>query len=802
MPIDNSAEPAETITKEELRNEILADYLMANISRETSLMGRKEVLTGKAKFGIFGDGKELAQIALAKQWREGDFRSGYYRDQTLMMAAGLLTVEQFFAQLYAHTDTVTEPASGGRQMNGHFATRTLEEDGSWRPIKNLKNSSADISPTAGQMPRLLGLAYASKFYRNNPELQIENPFSDRGNEIAFGTIGDASTSEGVFWETMNAAGVTAVPLVMSVWDDGHGISVPIDYQTTKKSISAALSGLQREAGTNGIEIFNVKGWDYVKLCLTYEEATRIAREEHIPILVHVTECTQPQGHSTSGSHERYKSHERLQWENEFDCIRQFRVWILSKDLATNEELDQLEKQAKEQVKEGRKKAWEAFQKDIKTEQQTLIPLLQSLNETQLDSLISELLASKDPERRQLMQAARQALRLTLGQSSPTRNQLLQWLETSEKANAARYDSNLYSHSEQRIENIKAILPHYGSEPTWVDGREILRDNFTAILERYPNVIIFGEDSGKIGGVNQGLEGLQSRFGEHRVFDTGIRECTIAGQGIGMAMRGLRPIAEIQYLDYLLYALQILSDDLSTVQYRTKGGQKAPLIIRTRGHRLEGIWHSGSPIGMIVHACRGIHICTPRNMTQAAGMYNALLESDEPALIIESLNGYRLKEPRPENMGQFKVIPGEAELMRTGTDITLVTYGSMVRMAMESAEILEKLGVSTEVIDLQTLIPLDRQKLVAASLQKTNRLLIVDEDVPGGASAYILQQIIENQSGYTFLDSAPSTLTAKEHRPAYGSDGDYFSKPSIDDIVERAYAIMAETDPLNYPPIRN
>jgi pyruvate/2-oxoglutarate/acetoin dehydrogenase E1 component/TPP-dependent pyruvate/acetoin dehydrogenase alpha subunit len=798
MSEQHAAQETEAITKEELKAEILSDYRIAHISRETSLMGRKEVLTGKAKFGIFGDGKELAQIALAKQWREGDFRSGYYRDQTVMMAAGLLTTQQFFAQLYAHTDTEAEPASGGRQMNGHYATRTLNPDGTWRNLKDLKNSSADVSPTASQMPRLLGLAYASKFYRNNPELKGENPFSNGGNELAFGTIGDASTSEGMFWETMNAAGVVGVPLLMSVWDDGHGISVPIDYQTTKKSISSALQGLQREQGTNGIEIFKVKAWDYVKLCLTYEEAARIAREEHIPVLVHVQECTQPQGHSTSGSHERYKSPERLQWEQEYDCIQQFKKWILAKELASTAELEDIEKEAKNHVKEARKSAWESFQAEIRTEQTQVLELLAPFSHPQIKEISASVAAQKDPERRQIMQAARRVLRLTRHEDNKERHQLSQWLLGQLQNNQSRYDSYLYSESRQRIQNIDALAPIYSENSPQIDGREILRDNFAELLTKYPEVIIFGEDSGKIGGVNQGLEGLQARFGEHRVFDTGIRECTIVGQGLGMAMRGLKPIAEIQYLDYLLYALQVMSDDLSTVQYRTKGGQKAPLIIRTRGHRLEGIWHSGSPMGMIINACRGMHICTPRNMTQAAGMYNTLLESDEPALVIESLNGYRLKEQKPDNLGEYKVPLGISEVLREGNDLTLVTYGSMVRMALEAANELSEMGIETEVIDLQTLLPFDLQQTLQQSLQKTNRLLIVDEDVPGGASAYILQQVLEVQNGYHYLDSAPATLTAKAHRPAYGSDGDYFSKPSIDDIVERAYTLMSEADPGAYP----
>ncbi len=792
------------ISKEELKQEILKDYRLANLSREASLLGRKEVLTGKAKFGIFGDGKEIAQIALAKQWKNGDFRSGYYRDQTMMMAAGLLTVQEFFAQLYAHTDVEADPSSAGRQMNGHYATRNLNDDGSWKDLTAQKNSSADVSPTASQMPRLLGLAYASKFYRNNPELKDNQAgFSRNGDEIAFGTIGDASTSEGIFWETINAAGVLEVPLVMSVWDDGHGISVEKKYQTTKESISTVLSGFEKEKGSNGYRIFKVKGWDYPNLVLTYEKAADIARKEHTPVLIHVEEVTQPQGHSTSGSHERYKSKERLEWENSFDPILKMKEWILEKGLAKEEELESLEKEAKDEVKNAKREAWKAYTSSIKSDISEAGELLQALAEESANDEIAkihqDLKSAMDPMRKDIVAAVRKALRYVSSEDLNSRTNLINWYTASKAGNEDRYDSYLYSESDQAALNISPIPAEYAEEKR-VDGREVLRDNFSAILEKHPNVIIFGEDSGRIGGVNQGLEGLQEKFGEHRVFDTGIREATIIGQGIGMAMRGLRPIAEIQYLDYLLYALQIMSDDLATVQYRTKGGQKAPLIIRTRGHRLEGIWHSGSPMGMIINACRGIHVCVPRDMTQAAGFYNTLLASDEPGLVIESLNGYRLKENLPGNLGEFRVELGVPELMLEGDDISLITYGSMVRMAVQAAQELEEFGISAEVIDVQTLLPFDVHHSIKASLEKTNRVVFIDEDVPGGASAYMMQKVLEEQGGYYLLDSEPKTLSSKEHRPAYGSDGDYFSKPSIEDIFDAAYGLMHEADPEEYPRI--
>lgn len=796
-------EAAEEISLDELKEEVLNDFKLANLSREASLLGRREVLTGKAKFGIFGDGKEIAQIALAKQFQNGDFRSGYYRDQTIMMAIGQLTVEEFFAQLYANPSLEADPSSAGRQMNAHFATRSLDEKGNWKSLMEMKNSAADSSPTASQMPRLLGLAYASKFYRENKALHQHSTFSDKGKEVAFGTIGDASTSEGQFWETINAAGVLQVPMVVSVWDDGHGISVPKKYQTTKESISEVLKGFQRNNNYKGYEIFKVKGWDYLNLCLTYEEAVKLARENHIPVLIHVEECTQPQGHSTSGSHERYKSKDRLAWEAEFDGINKLKEWILAKELATEEELEDLQKEAKKEVRDAKKAAWSNFLNPIKSELQQVANLIDKAaqNSSNKNFILKEkqaLTDAMDPLRRDVIASAKKALRYLREEDSAEKKALVDWIKKSDQINSERYNSHLYSQSEQRVENIEPIEPKYEGEKKMVDGREVLKFNFDKILEAHPEVLIFGEDSGKIGGVNQGLEGLQEKYGELRVFDTGIRETTIIGQGIGMAMRGLRPIAEIQYLDYLLYAIQTLSDDLATLQYRTKGGQKAPLIVRTRGHRLEGIWHSGSPMGMIINSLRGMVICTPRNMVQAAGFYNTLLASDEPGLVIESLNGYRLKEQLPSNIGKYRIPVGMPELMREGDDLTIITYGSMVRMVEEAAKQLAAIGVSVEVIDVQTLLPFDTEHFIVESLKKTNRVLFIDEDASGGATGYMMQKVLEEQGGYFYLDSAPATLSGKDHRPAYGSDGDYFSKPSIENIVESAYAIMHEADPQRYP----
>ncbi|HAD96768.1 MAG TPA: transketolase [Cryomorphaceae bacterium] len=793
----------EKLTLEKFKADVQKDYSLAVESREASLIGRREVLTGKAKFGIFGDGKEVAQIAWARVFKDGDFRSGYYRDQTFMMAIGELTTQQFFASLYADTNLEREPASGGRQMNGHFATRSLDENGNWKDLTAQKNSSADISPTAGQMPRLLGLAQASKIYRDVKELHDQTRFSRKGNEIAWGTIGNASTSEGLFFETFNAAGVLQVPMVISIWDDDYGISVHSKYQTTKENISEILKGFQRSDDQNGFEIIRVKGWDYSGLIEAYEKAERIAREEHVPVMIHVREMTQPQGHSTSGSHERYKNEARLSWEKDFDCIRKMREWIIQHDLFTEEELDDIEKEAKQAARTAKANAWKEFLAPIKEEVNEVASLLEDLAEAssrpdRLKELASAMRSSTDPLHKDAVSAAREALRYLIQTDHSKKDELKAWLENAKSINQDRYNDSLTSQSESSPMHINAVEASYDEDAEEVDARIILRENFDRLLAEHSNVLIFGEDSGKIGDVNQGLEGLQAKHGESRVSDTGIREATILGQGIGMAMRGLRPIAEIQYLDYLLYAMQIMSDDLATVQYRTKGGQKAPLIVRTRGHRLEGIWHSGSPMGTIINALRGIHILVPRNMTKAAGFYNTMLDSDDPALIIECLNGYRLKEKMPSNLGELRTPLGIPETIRTGTDITLVTYGSNCRLAMEAAEQLMDFGISVEVIDVQSLLPFDVNHHIVESVQNTNRLLVLDEDVPGGASAFILQQILEEQSAYRYLDSKPVTLTAKAHRPAYGTDGDYFSKPSVDDIFEVIYSIMNEANPEQYP----
>jgi pyruvate/2-oxoglutarate/acetoin dehydrogenase E1 component/TPP-dependent pyruvate/acetoin dehydrogenase alpha subunit len=811
MAKETAEKTTSNIDFETFKSQVLQDYKLACESRETSLLGRKEVLTGKAKFGIFGDGKELAQIALAKQFQNGDFRSGYYRDQTIMMAIGELTIQQYFAGLYAHTDVSLEPQSAGRQMGGHFATRNLDEKGNWKNLMEQKNSSADISPTAGQMPRLVGLAQASKMYRNNPalrDLPQFKKFSNEGNEVAFGTIGDASTSEGPFWESINAAGVLQVPMVMSVWDDGYGISVPREFQTTTGSISQALAGMQRTEDHSGYEIFVTKGWDYAHLCETYEKAVKLAREEHVPVLVHVKEVNQPQGHSTSGSHERYKSEERLQWEHDFDCINKFKEWILAFNadgltLATAEELDKISADAKAYVRDSKNKAWSAFTGSIKQDLAQAVALIKAVaaeseNGVFIQKEAEALEKAFEPIRKDILTIARKVLRMVREESIPSKTALSIWIKGLIGENFDRYSSHLYSQSEQSALKVQPVAPVYDNEVKMEDGRIILRENYRKILENNPEVIVFGEDAGKIGGVNQTLEGLQDQFGDIRVFDTGIRECTIIGQGIGMAMRGLRPIAEIQYLDYLLYAIQILSDDLSTLQYRTKGGQKAPLIISTRGHRLEGIWHSGSPMGMIINSLRGMHVCVPRNMTKAAGFYNTLLASDEPALVVEPLNGYRTKERLPINVGEFREALGVPEIVKSGSDLTIVSYGSTFNLCEQAAKTLLELGIDVELIDVQTLLPFDINHIISDSLKKTNRLLIVDEDVSSGATAFMLDKIMVEQKGYYFLDAAPETMSAKDHRPAYGSDGDYFSKPSIDDIVEKAYAIMNEFDPEEFP----
>jgi pyruvate/2-oxoglutarate/acetoin dehydrogenase E1 component/TPP-dependent pyruvate/acetoin dehydrogenase alpha subunit len=792
-----------TLTFEDFKTEVLNDYKIAVTSRECSLLGRREVLTGKAKFGIFGDGKEVPQLAMAKFFKDGDFRSGYYRDQTFMMAIGEFTIANFFAGLYGNTDIKQEPMSAGRQMGGHFVTHSLNEDGSWKNLAKQKNSSSDISPTAAQMPRLLGLAQASKVYRKINNIPNQLNFSNEGDEIAWGTIGNASTSEGVFFETINAAGVLQVPMLISIWDDEYGISVHAKHQTTKENISEILSGFQRDKNNKGIEILTVKGWDYSDLIATYEKASKIAREQHVPVLVHVKELTQPQGHSSSGSHERYKSTERLNWEREFDCIRQMRLWMIAINIASAEELNEIDNDIKKEVLEGKKAAWNSFIAPIVAEKNELVSLLEKIassskNKEQVLALSNSLKNIKDPLKKEILSTARKSLRLVVNDVQGS--ELSLWIQNYIKINQATFSNHLYSESKNNVFSVKEVLPTYAADSRKdTDGRMIIRDNFDALFAKYPEALIFGEDSGNIGDVNQGLEGMQEKYGETRVADAGIREATIIGQGIGLALRGLRPIAEIQYLDYLLYAIQILSDDLASLQYRTAGKRKAPLIIRTRGHRLEGIWHSGSPMGMIINAIRGIHVLVPRNMTKAAGFYNTLLECDEPALVVECLNGYRLKEKMPLNYGEFKTPIGVVETIKEGTDITLVSYGSTLRLVEQAAkELAETAGIDCEVIDIQSLIPFDINHDIVNSIKKTNRLLVIDEDVPGGASAYILQKIIEQQDAYQFLDSKPQTLSAQEHRPAYGTDGDYFSKPSIEDIYEKVYSILSESNPTKYP----
>nr|WP_299385389.1 alpha-ketoacid dehydrogenase subunit alpha/beta [Allomuricauda sp.] len=793
------------ISFDDFQSQILKDYEVAVTSRECSLLGRREVLSGKAKFGIFGDGKELPQLAMARAFQDGDFRSGYYRDQTFMMALGYLNPKEFFHGLYATTDLEKEPMSAGRQMGGHFVTHSINEDGSWKDLTKQKNSSADISCTAGQMPRLLGLAQASKLYRNLEEVDSTN-FSNNGNEVAWGTIGNASTSEGHFFETVNAAGVLQVPMVICIWDDDYGISVPAEFHTTKGDISEALTGLQRDENKDGYEMLKVKGWDYTALIHAFENASDIARESHIPVTIHVTELTQPQGHSTSGSHERYKSAERLEWERENDCNKRFREWILENGIKTEEELKLLEREIKQKVRAAKKEAWAEFLQPHIMAKKQLVQLLEnaaskSPNRSFVTKIKNDLIAIEEPIKKDLASKARKALRYLLGETTQERMALQQWIENFLQTTQPKYSSHLYSESDNKATAIETIEPVYTNASEEVDGRIILRDNFDALFSKYPNVLVFGEDTGNIGDVNQGLEGLQKKYGPLRVADTGIRETTIIGQGIGLSLRGLRPIAEIQYLDYILYGIQTLSDDLASLMYRTVGKQKAPLIVRTRGHRLEGIWHSGSPMGSLIHLLRGMYILVPRNMTQAAGFYNTLMKSDEPALVIESLNGYRLKEKKPDNLGEFLTPIGKVETVKEGSDITLLSYGSTLRIVQKVAMELLEVGIDAEVIDAQSLLPFDLEHDVVKSLQKTNRLLVIDEDVPGGCSAYLLQEILEKQGGYKYLDSAPQTLTAKAHRPAYASDGDYFSKPNAEDIFEKVYSIMHEADPASYPTLR-
>jgi pyruvate/2-oxoglutarate/acetoin dehydrogenase E1 component/TPP-dependent pyruvate/acetoin dehydrogenase alpha subunit len=781
--------------------DLLTDFRLACASREASLLGRKEVFMGKAKFGIFGDGKELAQLAMAKVFKPGDFRSGYYRDQTFMLAIGELTLQQYFAQLYAHTDVQADPASAGRLMNGHFATRLLDEAGQFRNLAQTLNSSADISPTAAQMPRLLGLAYASKLFRENKALHAYTQFSNQGQEIAFGTIGNASTSEGMFFEALNAAGVLQVPMLISVWDDEYGISVPNKYQTTKGSISKILAGLQRTNKEPGFEILTVRGWDYPALLETYRKAERICREEHVPVLVHVVEMTQPQGHSTSGSHERYKSKERLEWERSFDCILKLKEFILEQGIALPEQVAQIEHDAKDIAKGAKEAAWREFNEDIQADQKELDEILTELAAiTGVADIQQELRQTVNPLRLDAVKAARKTARLLRESEHPAKEKLSGWLTRTARENEERFSSHLHSRSANSALEIKGEAAVYSDSSPLVDGREVLRACFQHALTNDPRIFALGEDVGKIGDVNQGFAGLQEVFGELRVTDTGIRECTIIGQAIGAALRGLRPIAEIQYLDYLLYAIQILSDDLATLQYRTRGGQKAPVIVRTRGHRLEGVWHAGSPMGMVLHSLRGMYVLVPRNMTQAAGFYNTLLQSDDPALIVECLNGYRLKERIPDNLATFTVPVGVPEILRAGNDITVVTYGSMCRVVMDAAQELEDVGISCEVIDVQTLLPFDRHHAIVQSIKKTNRVVFADEDVPGGATAFMLQQVLEEQNAYPYLDAKPVTITGKAHRPAYSSDGDYFSKPNVDQIFEVVYDMMREADPHRFPPL--
>jgi pyruvate/2-oxoglutarate/acetoin dehydrogenase E1 component/TPP-dependent pyruvate/acetoin dehydrogenase alpha subunit len=786
------------------REEVLRDYYIAWESRSASLMGRREALTGNAKFGIFGDGKEVPQLAMARFFQNGDFRSGYYRDQTFMLSIGGTTIQQMFAQLYAHTDLEHEPATAGRTMNAHFATRSLDANGKWKNLMEMKNSSADISPTAAQMPRLVGLAYSSRLYRDIEALHGMTNFSNKGNEVAFGTIGNASCAEGVFWEAVNAIGVLKAPAVISIWDDGYGISVPNKYQMTKENMYELLHGFQRESdGDSGYNVFQVNGWDYPALVETYKKAVEAARTHHIPAIIHVVDLTQPQGHSTSGSHERYKSKERLEWEREHDCLLKMREWLLETGIATAAELDSIEADGKKSAEEARKRAFAAYMSPIRTESEEALAMFEQIashskNAEEIRRIAENLRAITMLERKDVMSAASWVLFTERNEPNPVKQTLVDWLYKQQELNVNRYNSHLHSESDESPLKAPVIPAVYADDAPMMSGYEILNACFDAALKRDPRIVAFGEDVGYLGDVNQAFSGLQKKYGELRVTDTGIREATIMGQGIGLAMRGLRPIAEIQYLDYLLYALQIMSDDLACLQYRTKGGQKAPVIIRTRGHRLEGVWHSGSPMSGIVSFVRGIHVLVPRNMVQAAGFYNTLLRSDDPALVIEVLNGYRLKEKMPANIDTFTLPLGVPEVLREGTDITIVSYGATLRLVMKAAELLADANINAEIVDVQSLLPFDRFGMIAKSLQKTNRILFVDEDVPGGCTAYMMQQVIENQGGYKWLDAAPRTLTGKENRPAYGTDGNYWSKPDVEHVFMTAYEIMHEARPQDFP----
>jgi len=792
------------------REDILKDYYTGVLSRNLSVLGRKEVLSGKAKFGIFGDGKEVAQLAMAKVYQNGDFRSGYYRDQTFMIAAGVFSAEEFFAQLYGDTDLEYNPAHGGRLMNNHFASRSLDKDGTWKDLTKQKNSSCDISPTAGQMPRLLGLAYASKIYRSNLELKNRTNFSINGNEVAFGTIGDASTSEGHFFEALNAAGVLQVPMAISVWDDGFGISVEKKYQTTKEDISELLKGFERDSTNEGFIIFKVNGWDYPGLCNAYQRGIKICREKHIPVLFHIREMTQPLGHSSSGSHERYKSAERLQWEKDFDPLAKMREWMLLENIALSSELDEIERKAQHDAILAKKNALQHFLAPLKKERDEIVKMIDTktcvchkVNDVKIKEIRQQLIKEIAPIKKTNISTARKLLRhlcLSCSKNNDFKERLLTWLKAKSLENHELFNANMFSHPEKNALNHKSVKEVYSPEAQMVNGREVLRDNFDALLSKNPLLIIFGEDTGKIGGVNQSMEGLQAKFGEVRVLDTGIRETTIIGQAIGLALRGLRPIAEIQYFDYLLYALQTMSDDLATTSYRTRGGQIAPVIVSTRGHRLEGVWHSGSPLSMVINSVRGMHVCVPRNMTKAAAFYNLLLDCDDPALVIEPLNGYRLKEKRPDNMGSFKQELGVPEVLIEGNDVTLVTYGACVRIAIDAIEELKQFGISVELIDVQTLLPFDKYHIITESIKKTGKVVFFDEDVPGGATAFMMQKVIEEQNAWYYLDTAPQTITAREHRPAYATDGDYFSNPNAEDVFEAIYALMGDSNASKFPSI--
>ena len=789
------------------KKEILDDFLLINISRNLSYIGRKEVFMGRAKFGVFGDGKELPQIAMSKFFRNGDFRSGYYRDQTFMMSINQLTPDQFFAQLYAHTDIEKDPHSGGRQMNCHFGTRLLNEKGEWKTQTDMKNSASDISCVSGQMPRIVGLAYASKLYRNNKNLSDMENFSINGNEVVFGTIGDASTSEGHFWEAINACGVLQVPLVMSIWDDGYGISVPSEYHTSRNDLSKALSGFQRSSKKeNGYEIFTVYAWDYINLLKTYQKAVKLAREDHVPCIIHVKDVTQPQGHTTSGSHERYKSKKRLEWEKDFCCIKKMREWIIENNFASNTEIESIERDAEEIAKKSRKRSWKSYREDINEDYDDAITVITRVaqnspkNKKEIINIRKNLSKTIHPLKSDILKSLRFVRRIIRNESNIAKNYLLNLINEKEKKYNDDYSSHLYSESKNSAIKIKEVSPEYNDKSELIDGREIINKYFFELFDKNPKVFAVGEDVGKIGGVNQGFAGIQDKFGIERITDTGIREASIIGQGIGAAIRGLRPIVEIQYLDYVYWAIQTLSDDLSTLQYRTKGGQKAPLIIRTRGHRLEGIWHSGSPMGTLINSLRGIYVLVPRNFVEAVGMYNTLLSSDEPGIIIEPLNAYRLKENLPLNLSKIKVELGFPSVIRKGNDITVVTYGSMCRIALEAIYQLEEVGISCELIDVRTLLPFDKKKIILSSLKKTNRIVFVDEDVSGGATAFMMQNIIEKQNGYYFLDSKPITIHSNDHRPAYSTDGDYFSKPNCEDIFNKIYNLFSELDPRSYPKI--